>query len=310
MDMGFSEQESNSALSASSGNFDQALQFLVEDREAKERHRRASAAERRISRTQPKHTSKPLVPPVVTSQPPVKADARMDELARNYLVGRPQVIDTLHYVLKTLHQHPSEPKYRSLKTTNARYRETLGGDPQMASSVEEFLGLLGFSRSGDWLSVAPGFDMRPIATAVKVLEDVQANSEVYHALKRNQELEKAMEVSVSSASQEELARRQEFVSQLPAIPLEGAAGTTRISITVAKGAPPLKRRFVSDDTLQDVVNWIGSERSVVAVKISEGVWRLADKTLLQHRVFSKEDFPKTLHALDLWPSAELEVRLT
>jgi len=321
VEMGFSREVAIGALEAASNNFDNALQVLLDQRETEERNRRASAAERRFLGTSNAFTTRTNASTTRTSvsrhQPaslapkPVPPQPKVQELsdAIRSFADQYQAVDTLHYVLKTLIDNPNEAKYRSLKTSNARFVETLGKDPRVLQQIEHFMNRIGFERAGEWLSVAPNYDRSKIEQAVEALENVQRNDEVYGASKRRGEFENAIELSRASATEEERSRRAVFAAKLPLIPIEGAAGTTRITVVISEGAPSLFRRFVADDTLRDVIHWIGSERSIVANKLLESSWSLVDETLLQKKVIGVDDFDKTLHALGLWPSATLYVRL-
>jgi len=322
--MGFSRDLAMNALEASGNDFDSALQMLIDQRETEERNRRASAAEQRASKAIRKTpTNNPPRPAVSATRPalvpsaPLLATQTTAPTAGGFeslilpFAERAQAVDTLFYVLKTIADNPGEAKFRALKTTNARFLETLGTEPRTKAQVETFLGRIGFERAGEWLTLPPNYNRNTLKAALDALSRIQETSGVYQSAKRMLEFEKAIEMSKATANEEERARRAKFAALVPPVPAEGAAGTTRISVIISEGSPPLTRRFVADDTLADVVNWIGSERSVVCQKILEGSWVLRDETLLQKRPLNVHggDLSKTLHALQLWPSATLNVRL-
>ena len=323
--MGFPANQATLALQATANNIEAAIEILTEQRAAEERLKRASAAERRHADTRPgvRNNATPLISqqqPIAAfsqsqsvSRPSsaVKVDVRAQLVATaTKLSDRPETVDTLLYVIKTIVDNPHEPKYRSIKTTNARFLQTLGVDTRTRDMVENFMRVLSFERAGEWLSLPPTYNLEALKEAVKVLQEIQLG-EVYQASKRNLEFEKAIEMSRASANEEEKARRAVFAAKSPAVPPEGAAGTTRVTFVVSEGAPPLTRRFASDDVLLDVVHWIGSERSVICNKILEGAWILVDETLLQKKPLDVvgQDGHKSLYALGLWPSATLHVRL-
>lgn len=327
VDMGFTADQVAIALQASGNNLDAALDMLVEQRATEERLRRASAAESRILNrsfgTKPVATVPAVprsVPAVQRSQPVAAVKPATRSVATAVQPGylealgkiadRPLAIDTLVYVLRTIKENPNEPKYRSIKVTNSRFKETFGAEARTQAVCEEILRKVGFEVAGEWLSLPPNFSRTNLDNSLEALNEIQRSS-VYMATKRILEFEKVMEASRATADAEELERRAKYAAKLPLVPPEGAAGTTRVTVIINEGAPPLTRRFASDDNLLDVVHWIGSERSVVCSKLLDGDWILVDETMLQKKPldFIGASGQKSLYALGLWPSATLHVRL-
>lgn len=360
--MGFPPDRSRAALEAANGDFDRALQYLVETKQAEDRGRRADAVEARsvVGETRARSVgnknigapgtkiegvalrmrsdaagvssvmkmNNPVVAtkminnastgtrnnPVVLyegeepkSRPKATMsifDGPLEELAR----GESAAIDTLTYVLTTLRDDPTNPKFLSLKTSNPRFKETLGRTDRAKRASEMFLFNIGFECQGEWVAIAPTFDRLRLKNAIAALHRI-AKTEAYLESKRISDFNRVLEESQATADDEERNRRLRFEKLLPLIPEQGAAGTTRITVDVSKGSPSLTRKFHSDDTLTDVIHFVGSNRSIVATKLLDDSWRLIDETLLHTRKMTKADQGKTLHALGLWPSATLRVRL-
>merc|ERR1719498_200287 len=80
-------------------------------------------------------------------------------------------------------------------------------------------------------------------------------SEYKQTMKNQNILKPKAEVAAKSEA-EELQRRADLALHVPAEPELGAAGTTRIAISV--DGVTLKRRFESDHTIQRILQWVGA----------------------------------------------------
>merc|ERR1712137_855006 len=71
----------------------------------------------------------------------------------------------------------------------------------------------------------------------------------------------------------------------------------------------IKRRFDGDDTLQDVINWLGGHGSAIPNKLLSREWCLVDKNRYPVSPIDCEvNKDKTLQYIGCWPSGKLEVR--
>eukprot|EP01050_Picozoa_sp_SAG11_P031511 SAG11_NODE_9820_length_878_cov_1.563543_2_plen_192_part_00 len=118
----------------------------------------------------------------------------------------------------------------------------------------------------------------------------------------------AMAASRSSAGAEEQARRDAFRRKVPTEP-DGRSGASMLRIQMGNDSAGVKRRFASDDTLRDVVHFIGSLNSAAPAEFGRGEWDLWDFSCHPPRRLAcmADDAPKTLYTLELWPAATLMV---
>ena len=288
VEMGFERDAAAFALGECNGDVASAAVMLSE---AREREREATAAAAATAR-RPAQVQRPAA---------TQTSPRLASLTAS-LAPFPETVDTLIYVLRTIEQNPTEPKFRSLKTTNARFAETLGRVP----AAVDLLLTCGFTRAGDWLSLPPRADVRVLQAALVALDAVKA-SDAYISASESLEFAKAVSDSKASAGAEEAERRAKLAARVPAEPPAGEAGNTRVRVKL--GSTSLERRFAADHTLQDVVQWIGATAgSLIPQRLAEGKWRLVDATMVVKKpVDVRADARSTLHALGFWPGCDLVV---
>jgi len=235
---------------------------------------------------------------------PRSLEQKLDDVCAK-LAHHPAALDMLIYVIDTILNNPGEPKYREIKTTNRRFRETIG---LAGAAGPELLQMLGFTRTGDWFVLRGAEDPARLYLGKSALEATVEHNPSYAIANDRIAFEKALKASKDSADREEAARREEFAPKVPVEPELGKAGTTRI--TVFCGGDVLQRRFNSDDIVDSILAWLGaSYSSIVPGRLERAEWELVDKTLYPKRVVNlDEDRYKTLHAAKMWPSAELTVQ--
>jgi hypothetical protein len=345
--MGFDESPARFALQECGGDVQAAIELLfagnaggasssVRDVEADLRRQRAAAAAehraaprsgpRRASAAAPVSSVSVSVPGASTGSAGAALGAQSPFAARKDNKGRearsldkqaeavaaalsefPDAVDMLVLVLRTLAQHPGEAKYREVKTTNARFRDTVG---RAGSAGTAMLELAGFSRAGDWYVLrGAAEDPARLFTCRGALEAAQGSAR--YALARDRAaFESALQASVGTAGEEEERRKAALRPRVPAQPEAGRAGTTRV--TVFCGDQVLQRRFNSDDVVRDIVHWLGAEhRSVIPDRLlGDRSWEFVNKTVYPPRVLelSDKELGMTLMAADMWPGAELVVQ--
>lgn len=267
---------------------------------------------------QPKQEAKSQIPSSSITTETSKASAatsgesaissKIDALAKK-IAPYPEALDLLIYIFETILKYPKEEKYRSVKTTKPSYVSAIG---PCSKAAEDILLLAGFRKSGEYLSLSSSKQRgeESLLWIAKTSLESQRETDVYKNNKDRLLLLKVMAESKASASAEEMERRNELRKKVPMEPEEGAAGTTRITVFI--GDAVLKRRFTSDDTLNQVVNWIGaSYSSYMPLKLTQSKsCELVDVTLFPHKTVNvKDDGNRTLQALGFWPGAELRVKV-
>jgi hypothetical protein len=248
-----------------------------------------------------------------------RVEARLRKLAEGF-AGHPTSLDTILAVLKMILENPTDTKYRRLRLSNRRFAATVVGAP----SGIDFLLQLGFARDmsqGVEALLHTRGDLGLLWLGKSVLE-VQQQTAAYErakaaldqqekAAQEEKSFRDAMAASQTTASAEEEARRDAFRRRVPSEPLlTGQATPTGASrIKLLMGEHKVVRRFASDDTLADVVTFIGSLNSAAPEMFATGAWALWDFTVHPPKQLActGADAPKTLYGLELWPAATLSV---
>jgi len=307
--MGFNRGSAEEALVSCDGNVDRAVELLVENASAPSASRtsvdtnRERAALAALERQQNRFggVSK------LKNKSPKRNDnyERAIQSAAEDVARFPPALDILVYAITTILNNPGVKKYRELKMTNKKFQETVG---KSQGSSEKMLGLIGFTQAGDWFVLRGNEDSAKLWIAKEALEN-QKSRIIYQSACERIEFEKVLKASLASADTEESARRKLIRPKVPRQPSLGIAGTTRLNIFLGDDTV-LQRRFNADDTLREVIYWLGAEHSShIPTYLDSKQWELIDRTLFPHRrVDVLENSHKTLQALGLWPSADISIQ--
>merc|ERR1712038_1061165 len=120
-----------------------------------------------------------------------------------------------------------------------------------------------------------------------------------------------------SNMEEELVQRSAYLSKCPSEPSGGTgallqitmAGTNTNSNSSNNNNMKLSRKFDGDDTLNDILSFIGAHGTILPIKLSTKEWCLVDLNRYPVVPLNVElNRNKTLSFLGLWPSGKLEIR--
>ena len=260
--------------------------------------------------------------------PNVKLPKRLEEKSKEEQILRscdrfksyPTTVDTLIRTLTTISNHPHERKYRHINKTNKGYQRSLANVP----GAEQLLVALGFTPySNNNTLYLPRVDQELVLFALNVLEQTRATREYQHA-KRQQVFSKEVAAqlrAMPTATTEEQTKRHQLLSKLPKEPSSRTHGSVIMiqlndNISTDTSSTMITRRFDSDDTLDDVLNWIGGTvGSVFVDKLSNSQeWSLVDVNRYGPKVpidcFNEYNRQKTLQHLGFWPSGRLALHPT
>jgi len=262
-------------------------------------------------------------------------------------------VDTLLRSLRTIRSDPKNRKYHTIDTAGIAFRRSLS-----APGVIDFMKAINFHYSPNKRKVLAlsRFDPALFNFAISALERIQTKSSEYAKHKALRTFRKEIDSCLAGTNNSdnndntETLARERYLSKLPREPTKGgspitvefglavrntandgndidgtatnvvAASTTdskeHTTTTVTK---KITRGFDSDDTLGDVVNWLGGQASAIPNKLRTGEWCIIDR----NRVGSEEDYnyhrldvselsDKTLHYIGCWPSGRIAIvpRLT
>ena len=191
------------------------------------------------------------------------------------------------------------------------------------------------------------FDPAVFYLGISALEQIQQTSRVYKKHKALRTFQKEIDTcfvdtNIQAVNENELSARQHYLSKLPRAPSSGGS-----PITIEFGLPvvntansktgsgdhsrtcdstktdrdndkpkKISRDFDHDDTLDDVVNWLGGHiNSSIPTKLRTGEWNIVDRNRMgsdtddfkYYRLDVTELSDKTLHCIGCWPSARIAI---
>jgi len=246
-------------------------------------------------------------------------------------------VDTLVRSLKTIQSNPGIRKYQSIDTTSAAFQRSLN-----APGVLDFLRAVNFHSSPATNNrktlTLSHFDPAAFYVGISALEQIQQTSPEYAKDKALRVFQKELDdiLATKSVNEDETSARERYLSKLPSEPINGSSpivvefglttsngisgGSTNANDINNKQQPlatkqhKISRGFDSDDTLGDVVNWLGGHASVIPTKLETGEWTIVDRNrngseedYNYHRLDVSELSNKTLHYIGCWPSGRIAV---
>jgi hypothetical protein len=112
---------------------------------------------------------------------------------------------------------------------------------------------------------------------------------------------------VLSLSKDEFAANEaelkaQIRGRLPTEPADGAGGSALLTVDTLSGAV-LSRRFDSDDTLQNLIDWVFSSEQVAGRD-----WELFNHTVFPPTRLTDGRVTATLEAAGLWPSGRVKMQ--
>jgi hypothetical protein len=143
---------------------------------------------------------------------------------------------------------------------------------------------------------------------ISALEQVQKTSPEYANNKALMQFDKDIEraLTLADSDMNEAIKRSEFMSKCPS----ESSTSTGSQMTIEMGSnTKISRKFDGDDTLRDVVHWLGGHASIIPSNLETGEWHLVDRShpdaLPYHNLSNVLD--KTLQYIGCWPSGRLAV---
>ena len=246
----------------------------------------------------------------------------------NRVQGYPNAVDTLYKAVKALQTNRDNPKFQTIDTTTAGYQNSL----QHAPGALDFLLAMNYQKYDALLKLHMA-DPATLYVGVSALEQAKL-SQAYISAKRLLVFDKELEVIQQGAntSTDEAIRRSEYMSKCPSEPTAGALLQVYLG-SQANGNGSnhgnnhksnsntdnnnnnnriIRRRFDGDDTLLDVLHWLGGHGSQIPDKILSRDWCLCDKNRSRSSVdgslvaLDVEKYQhSTLQYIGCWPSGSL-----
>lgn len=136
----------------------------------------------------------------------------------------------------------------------------------------------------------------------------------------------ASALSETDITAEELHKRTKLAAKLPSEPTKGGSQITveyGVVLNTITNAPAgnettpmtkITRGFDHDDTLDDVMHWLGGQATAILQKLESGEWGLVDRNRQGpeedfhfHKLDLKELRDQTLQRIGCWPSGRLAI---
>ena len=239
-------------------------------------------------------------PPPPRSLPPLASPGSREERVQQCaarLAGRAEAVDVLVGSMQRVLSHPTEEKYRRVNPSNPAFARTVGAVP----GGVEFLMAVGYEPVHGQL-VLQRHDPALLWLGKAALEAVR-DTDAYLGSREADEMQRALDQSSQTFDAEDAARRAVYLRRVPPEPLEGAAGNALLCVHTPAGAL-VWRRFESSSTLEDLANF---SRSLSGVPLGSSL-RLSNVTMAPHRPLNLDSqIGLTLEALDMWPTAHVQV---
>lgn len=231
--------------------------------------------------------------------------------------GYPMAVDTLYKTLVTIQTHPMERQYRRIDTKHEGYQRSLANIP----GTEALLRAIYFVPCSidKRILMMRHLDPDLLQFAVTQLEKTKQTLE-YQQAKRELEFTKEIHQYLRIIpSDDELNQRESLLSLVPPEATEGRGTLIHITIPLLpqqqqqQHSRIVQRRFDADDTLLDVIHWLGGTLGTIfRINLLETQqWFLVDRNRMatnnnNNRIpMDATNNKRTLQYHGLWPSGKL-----
>ncbi|KAL3788364.1 hypothetical protein HJC23_009170 [Cyclotella cryptica] len=231
-------------------------------------------------------------------------------------------VDTLLRVLTSVRNSPDVVKFRTIDRNNANYVQHVRDKP----GAEDLLLAMNYRRdtAKNELRLEKHLvDPTLLYLGISALEQMRTSEEyqeakkwrAFHAEMNRVARQSGSHDVQSGMTQEETEVRLDFLSKCPKEPPEGRGAI--VNVHLGKESEQIEgghvsRRFDGDDTLQDVLHWLGGCYGLELInRLHSREWCLCDLNRYPVSPLDVEKHGnKTLQFLGLFPSGKLGVRLS
>lgn len=214
------------------------------------------------------------------------------------LCQSPKALDILCTSLSRLSGQPTNEKFRKVNVQTGVFAERVANCP----GATELLLAIGYEPLHGHL-VLQKYDDCFVRSALVALEGAKQTIE-YQNAKTKDAIETARQSASAHDNAVRLAQRAAALAKVPEEPQAGDATSSACQISIhAHGERIARRRFESDNTLEDVVNFV---RSLASAPPEPFV--LENITTRPPRVLDQRVYGAcSLYSLDLWPVGHVKV---
>jgi len=230
----------------------------------------------------------------------LSAPERVDRCV-NALASHPAALDILLTSLIKAVEHPNTERYRKVPVEHPTFKRVVGS----VTGGTELLFAVGYEPMYGHL-VLQKWDEQLLKRAIQGLEAAKAGS-TYQKARAELDAEKARAEQAAREHEAIRAKRAGFASLVPKEPdpaEEEATSCVEISVQNDAGAKVARRRFDSENTLRNLLDYI---RSLDITPI-EGTIKIQNVTTAP---FAELDIERcldcSLYSLDLWPVSHVRI---
>ena len=244
----------------------------------------------------------------------------------NRLKTHATAVDTLLRVLTSVRNMPDNPKFRVIDRTNGNYVAHVKDKP----GAEDLLLAMNYRRHGSGSTNELRLERHLLDDAllylgISALEQMRMSKEymdakklrAFHAEIRRIGEQNGSRMQQMGMTESETEIRLAFLSKCPKEPPEGRGARLLLQLgdesSKIEGGE-ISRRFDGDDTLEDVLNWLGGcygNELLQKIRGEVREWCICDKNIYPILPLDVEKHgKKTLQYLGLFPSGKLVVRLS
>ena len=264
------------------------------------------------------------------------------------LAPHPLAVDTLLQAFMHVRDYPSNDKYRKIDTHSQGYINVLKDKPG-ALDFLKVMNFTERNASGDTIGkdlvlTRDRVDPALLYLGISALEQIRKTEEYIYEKRLIQfrrdvtQIMDGSNLNANADQEEELVKRAHNISLVPSEPSNGAGALLQVNFGPSQsevdydGTGPgsanpsatanamaatgtfekvqkISRRFDGDDTLQDVIRWIGAHGSIIPSKMESREWCLVDLNKYPIEAIDvNRDMGKTVQYIGCWPSGKLEIR--
>jgi len=241
---------------------------------------------------------------------PIRHLTKQEQILRctQRLAPHSLAVDALLKLFKNIRDYPQKEVYKTLYKSNPEYQRVLKDKP----GVEDLLQAVNFyptnhNGSEAFILARTMVDPALLFLGISALEQVRENSEDYKASKAQLAFVKEMQslLEIADGSAIEALKRAEYLSKCPT---ESSSSGVLLQIHLGTDQT-ISRKFDSDDTLSNVIHWLGAHSSALPQKLASRDWCLVSlNSYPVEPIDTVQAADKTLQSIGCFPSARLEVR--
>lgn len=243
--------------------------------------------------------------PAVRVIPKLQDKSKEEQIMRttDRLKFHPQAVDTLHLMLTAVQSDPGNAKFRTVKQNSAGYQRALANVP----GAEDLLLAMSYRRGPGQTFILDSHMIDPalLYLGISALEQIQISTEYRERKDKINFAKEIKEVQqLADISETEAIQRAALMAKCPSEPEKGQGALMQ----VVMAEETVRRRFDGDDTLEDVLNWLGGHGSVIPNKILNREWSLVDTNRYPIQpIDCQANKHNTLQFIGCWPSGRLEL---